>query len=314
MRTPTDGGSLMANYPLDLLARANPVRETPAVEAPERLRQMIEAAGPEAPVSREGRNWARPRVLQAMVATALVGAAVALGLALTNSSSNTHLSVVASAYAALSPEDGILEASFVKRETLRHKRVTIHEREWIDARTGIQRIRYDFAGAPAERALGDRWLEAWNGAAGHQHVIERIHLSIPLDRGKAVSALDAYRKLYLDKRIRLVGQVRWHGQLLWKLEGPGSGYMKSPHSPFVSLETIVVLVDPSTYLPVVRQNISLIKPGHPVETETELVKYKRLPVTPQNEALLRVYTQHPNARIETPPASRPKQIRGRRAR
>lgn len=312
MRIPTDGGSLMPDYPLDLLARANPVREPPAVESPERLRQLIEAFGPESPVSRR-RTWAAPRVLQAMAATALAGAAVALGLVLTNSSSSPHLSVVASAYAALSPEDGIIEASFVKRETLRHKLVTIHEREWVDAQTGSQRLQYDVAGALNERALGDGWLEGWV-AAGHQHVVQRIHLSILDGRGKPASALDAYRKLYFDKKIQVVGQVRWHGRLVWKLEGPGSGYQKSPHSPFIPIQTIVVLVDPSTYLPVVRQEINLLEPGHPVESETELVDYKRLPVNPENEALLRVYTQHPNARIETVthPATRP--IGGRRAR
>jgi hypothetical protein len=153
---------------------------------------------------------------------------------------------------------------------------------------------------PAETAVGDGWVENWSGGAAERDVVHRWYSSRFAGRGGAGSALDAYRELYFDKTIKLVGQVRWHGRLLWKLEGPGAGgYRNSPHSPFVPIETVVVLVDPTTYLPVVRQNISLIKPGHPVETETELAKYKRLPVNPQNEALLRVSPQHPNARVQT---------------
>lgn len=287
----------MAKYPLDLLARANPVRHTPAVESPERLRQMIEATGPEAPISRPGRSWARPRVLQAMAATALVGAAVTLGLALTNSSSNTHLSVVASAYAALSPEDGIIEASFIVRWG--HKGGRFHEREWIDARTGANRIRSEDAGTTAETSISDTGVENWeSGAAGKQDVVHRWLTSRFAGRGRAGSALEAYRKLYLDKTVKLVGQVSWHGRPVWKLEGPGAG-SQEPGGPSVPIETVVVLVDQTTYLPVLRQRVSLIRPTHPIESETELLKYKRLPVNPGTEALLKVARQHPNARIET---------------
>lgn len=287
----------MAKYPLDLLARANPVRHTPAVESPERLRQLIEATGPEAPVSRRGSSWGRPRVLQAMGATALAGAAVALGLVLTNSSSNTHLSVVASAYAALSPEDGIIEASFVVRYG--HKGARFHEREWIEARTGENRIRSEEGRTATETSVSDSGVENWtSSSAGKQDVVHRWLTSRFAGRGGAVSALEAYRKLYLDKTIKLVGQVSWHGRPVWKLEGPGAG-SQEPGGPSVPIETVVVLVDQTTYLPVLRQRISLIRPTHPIESETELLRYKRLPINPETEALLKVAPQHPDARIET---------------
>jgi len=85
--------------------------------------------------------------------------------------------------------------------------------------------------------------------------------------------------------------------MVWKLEGPGSA--STDHGKTVPFETVVMLVDQTDYLPVLRQRISLLRPSHPIESETELLKYRRLPTDPETEALLRVAPQHPHARIET---------------
>lgn len=308
MRHPTDGGILMADFPLDLLSDANPVREAPTVESPERLRQLIEAAGPGASTAGRGPARVRRRVLRAVATVAVAGIAATAGLLLSNGSSSPGVNVVAAAYAAITPKGGIIEARFVQWAVGPHgrRKVMDREREWIDASTGMHRTQalvphFDGKGIAAETAIRHGWYEDWSGARGERDVIDRGPVLQLAGRTgpRAASGIEAYRRLYLDRSLRLVGRERLRGRLLWKLEGPGSVASYSANSKPVPIETVVVLVDPSTYLPVVRRSINLLKPGHPAQEETELVGYRRLPAGADGKKLLSVSAHHPHARIVT---------------
>lgn len=68
-----------------------------------------------------------------------------------------------------------------------------------------------------------------------------------------------------------------HGRLLWKLESVAGIAVLAGHGKPVPVTTLVVLVDPHSYLPVVQRWIDVMAAKHPVEAESELIGYRRLP-------------------------------------
>jgi hypothetical protein len=112
--------------------------------------------------------------------------------------------------------------------------------------------------------------------------------------------LSLYRRLYRAGVIRLVGRVRLGARLLWKLEGDvGWGSSNIRARRFRPTNGLVVLVDPTTFHPVVEQQVNLALPGHPVTVESQLVGYRRLPRNATSEALLQISAQRPGLRVIT---------------
>jgi hypothetical protein len=316
----------MSNHMIARLAAANPVPDPPPVEQAERLRRLIEAEGHAMGVARR-RTSARRR----MRPLAVVGAAMlatTVGLLLSNGASSPGLNIAAAAYAATSSGGGVLEARFVDRMFLAHERVaTSHHREWIDASAGMRRERRTLPALISrhphlvyEMASSPGWIEAWSSAAGQTNVIYRVRYRArpalvgkprPVSSSGATqepAGIEAYRRLYRDGAIRLVGRERRGGRLLWKLEGVVGFAHTSAHAKLVPLLALVVLVDPRTYLPVVQRTVNLL-PGHrrQVQEESELLGYRRLPGGAASETLLKLAAQHPHAHYvgENPLAPRP---------
>ena len=98
----------------------------------------------------------------------------------------------------------------------------------------------------------------------------------------------------------MVGRERRYGWLLRKLEGDVAFGFHPFHAKLVPILAVVVLVDPRTYLPVIQRTVSLL-PGHrrQVQSESELLGYRRLPSGTASEALLKLSAQHPRARVVT---------------
>jgi hypothetical protein len=334
----TDYGGTMttADDTLARLAAANPVPELPAAEPPERLRRLIEAEGHAVGGARQ--RTPAGRLMRPLAAVGAAMLAATVGLLLSNGASSPGLNIAAAAYAATSSGSGVLEARFVDRTFLAHGRVvTAHHREWIDATTGMRRERRTLSALigrhPSEiyeLASSPGWIEIWDSATGEQNVVRRVRYSAAGDRGGAPrpgrprggttqtpTGVATYRRLYRERSIRLVGRERRDGRLLWKLEGDVGFAFYSFHAKLVPIVAVVVLVDPRTYLPVVQRTVSLL-PGHrrQVQTESELLGYRRLPGGAASEALLKLSTQHPRARVvganpTTPRPSRSHYIRER---
>jgi hypothetical protein len=319
----TDYGGTMttADETLALLAAANPVPELPAAEPPERLRRLIEAEGHA--VSGARRRTPASRLMRPLAASLAALTAATIGLVLSNGASSPGLNIAAAAYAATSSGSGVLEARFVDRTFLAHGRVVAsHHREWIDASTGMRRerrtlpallVRHPLA-SEYELAQTPNWIETWGSAPGERNVIHRVRygsrptpVSDPRPAPSSGAAqtpagIETYRRLYRDGAIRLVGRERRDGRLLWKLEGDVGFVRSSFHAKLVPIMAVVVLVDPRTYLPVIQRTVNLF-PGHQrqVQQESELLGYRRLPSGAASEALLKLSSQHPRARVVTGP-------------
>jgi hypothetical protein len=316
-----------ADSAIALLAAANPVPELPAAEPPERLRRSIEAEGQAA-----RRHRPTGRMVRTMAAALAAMLAATVGLLLSNGASSPGLNVAAAAYAATSSGSGVLEARFLDSMFLPHGRVVAsHHREWIDASTGMRRERRTLSTLTSrhpqevyELASSLGWIETWDSAAGELNVIRRIRYSTGGDRGgvpdpgphggtvqapaggataQAPAGVATYRRLYRERSLKLVGRERRDGRMLWKLEGDVAFAFHSFRAKPIPIMAMVVLVDPRTYLPVVQRTVDLL-PGHRrrVQTESELLGYRRLPGGAASEALLKLYTQHPRARVLTNPA------------
>jgi hypothetical protein len=120
--------------------------------------------------------------------------------------------------------------------------------------------------------------------------------ALPLE----TEGLSLYRRLYRAGLIRLVGPVRLGGRLLWKLEGVVGWTSSNVRAGrFRPTDGLVVLVDPTTFRPVVEQQLNLALPGHPVTVEGQLVGYRRLPRNASSEALLQISAQRPGLRVIT---------------
>jgi hypothetical protein len=309
-----------ADNTLALLAAANPVPELPAAEPPERLRRLIEAEGHAVGGARRHAPSGRMVRTTAVAVAAMLAATV--GLLLSNGTSSPGLNIAAAAYAATSSGSGVLEARFVDRMFLPRGRVVASQRrEWIDASTGMRRERRTLSALIGrhpqvvyELASSPDWIETWSSAAGERNVIQRIRYprAAPGGAAQVPAGIATYRRLYRERSIRLTGRERRDGRLLWKLEGDVAFAFHSFHAKPVPILAVVVLVDPRTYLPVVQRTVGLL-PGHrrQVQTESELLGYRRLPGDAASEDLLKLSVQHPRARVLTHPTTPSHYIRER---
>jgi hypothetical protein len=298
------------------LAAANPVPDPPAVEPAERLRCLIEDDLPAIDLDecRDGRSRIRRRALAAVPVA--VAASVA-GVLLTAGSSGPGMNVAAAAYAATSPQSGIVEAVFMAR-IFRGSQAggTLRQREWNDAAAGLRREQDTTTGPYGdtrethvlEMAFAPGRWETWSGGP-EANAITRTRTrtsglrfstgfgGISLD---GVEGIELYRKLYREGLMRLVGKERHESRQLWKLESHPLNYDANGKRVVIQPHVrLVVLVDPKTFLPVSERQIDVALPGHPTVVESNLVSYRHLPAGESDGKLFDLAAQHPGARILT---------------
>jgi hypothetical protein len=297
------------------LAHANPVLDPPVVESPERLRRLIEDDAPmpdlgerrdaHSPMG-EGSRMRR----RALVAVPICVAASVVGVVLSSGSSGPGVNVAAAAYAATSPQPGIVEAVFVTRiERGIQAGSILHQREWDDASRGLRRERVTFtevhdgkrethvsesASAPGRRETWYRGrLEV--STVARENALSDLKLRMAFDEVTfdGVEGIALYRALYREGLMRLVGHERHDGQSLWKLESRPTSY-DGANGRRIDIRTrLVVLVAPKTFLPIVERMIYLSLPGHPIALESDLLSYRHLPSGQSATNLLSVAAQHP---------------------
>jgi hypothetical protein len=303
-----------------LLADANPVLAPPPVEPIERLRRLIEddrvtVGDGDGRTAHTGSTRARrPSSSRARALAALLAAtATAVGVAITDEPSGPSVNVAAAAYAATSTGTGVAEAVFVDRvysggRVLR----TFQHREWIDAAAGRRREQSSFpsaAGLDSETASSPGQFEVWNDTRAEAGVIHRVLTPNRVNAGTVETSpgeaegIALYRRLYQQGPMRLIGRERHNDRLLWKLESAPTalGVPRTGSKP-VPLQCLIVLVDPNTFLPISERQINLYLPGHPVASESDLVRYRRLPRDASSEDLLSIVHRHPRATVIVIPA------------
>lgn len=311
----------MKSDPIRRLAAADPVSTPPAIESPERLRCLIEQEGtpPRQGPSREAKRGGAPR---RMVLGSLLAAGVCMALLLFDGGSpSPGVNVGAEAYAAIAPKGGIVEALFIAHSFGAEGEEILRQQEWQDAAT--HRIReLDTLQEPGldpsrtrtqitDWSFSPRMSEEWGGTlasssvrrlripegARFQLVVRLQHQNRTLIQHIAfagigmygLESLDLFRRLYRRGWMRLAGHERAHGRKLWRLES-------LPVGARASSTRLVVLVDPSSFLPVRERLLSLSHPGHPrVVVENELVRYRT--IKPGSPSIFNLAVQHAGARV-----------------
>jgi hypothetical protein len=274
------------------LRAANPVTEAPAVAPASEMLDRVQAERPAAP----SRGAKKPR---RFLAGALVAGAVAVGAVLLSlGASGPAPNIAAAAFAATSPEAGVLHAVFETRGAS-GGRAVFRQEQWIDQATGKERELVTFGSQTTERITGSEFAESWSSEAPDTIYTERRPTSkfaFAFD-GLTLSGLNGvalFRQLYRSGRIKLVGRARHAGQSLWRLESNGLGFGKRTRR-------LVLLLDPHTFLPTVQAIEDISNPKHPrIVSESRLVSYGHL--AGRIARNLDVRARHPNARV-LPPSS-----------
>jgi hypothetical protein len=309
--------------PLLRLSAADPVKAPPEVESPERLRCLIEQ---ESPVTQ---GWRGPKARRAAGRRMLIGSLLASGicfalLLIDGGSSSPGVNVGAEAYAAITPQRGIVEAVFVAHSFGPEGSETLRQQEWQDSATRQTRELDTLSEpdrVPPRTVLTDwsqspRVSEEWGGTvpsrsirreripAGArfllvvklQHQTRRLveHIAFAGIGMYGIESLDLFRDLYRKGWMRLAGRERRGGRSLWKLESrPIHGLSRATRG---ALTRLVVLVDPASFLPVLERQISYAHPGHPrVVVENELVRYRT--ISSHSAAIFDLAVQHKGAHV-----------------
>jgi hypothetical protein len=304
------------------LAAANPVLDPPVAESPERLRRLIEDGAPMPDIGErrdayssmsKGSRMRR----RALVAVAICAAASVAGVVLSSGSSGPGVNVAAAAYAATSPQPGIVEAVFVTHiERGIQAGSILRQREWDDAGRALRRERVTFTEVHdgkrnthvSESASAPGRHETWYRGRLEVSTVPRVMAFRDLNPRTAfvegtldgVEGIALYRALYREGMMRLVGHERREDQSLWKLESRPTSYDANGRS--IAIRTrLVVLVAPKTFLPIVERVIDAALPGRPVALESNLLSYRRLPTGQSVANLFSLAAQHPP---RVPPARR----------
>jgi hypothetical protein len=306
---------------MERLARANPVRELPAVEPVARVQELLESeseSGAPGPPSHR-RPW---RGLAG--AGALVAAVCAAVLALTAGSPSPRVDVLAEVYAATAPKPGIVESVTVTR-TFRGpgKGTSVTLREWDEPsaqrRRGFSVARSLHGGGALTRAdklYSPATWEAWssNGKPeglrplGGAHPAADVVYRIDWNSGyrpdsKRMGFLGSglvgsqfrqfYEALYRHAGWRVAGRERRDGRLLWRLE---EAPQKARARVREDSTRFYVLVDAHSFLPVYERLIYLTPAGPRTISESELVGYRTL-LASVNPGLFDLAAQHRGAKV-----------------
>jgi hypothetical protein len=307
--------------PIRRLVAADPVSAPPEIESPERLRCLIEQEGlsPTQGCSREAKRGGAPR---RMLLGSLLAAGVCVALLLFDGGSpSPGVNVGAEAYAAITPKSGIVEAVFIAHSFGARGGEILRQQEWQDSAT--HQIReLDTLQEPGldpsrtrtqitDWSFSPRVSEEWGGTLSSssirreripagtrfQLVVRLQHQNRTLIKHIAfagigmygIESLDLFRQLYRRGWMRLAGHERGHGRSLWRLESRPVGARGTS-------TRLVVLVDPSSFLPVLERQLSLSDPSHPrVLVENELVRYRT--IKPGSPSIFDLAAQHPGAPV-----------------
>jgi hypothetical protein len=226
--------------------------------------------------------------------------ALAINLTLSGGSSGPGVNVAAAAYAATSPGNGVIEAEFLIRPSLPGLAQTpIRHREWLDAASGRRREQTLGRSGSVESELltSPGRAEVWESGPTPAGTILRFKDQAPASEPVKPDGLGLYRRLYEGGSVRVVGRETLDGRVLWKLEGIVGFTRRRSRGPLRPVFGEVVLVDPTTYLPVIERQTDLTRPGHPTMLETRLIRYRRVPRGPSGEALAPLSAAHHGARI-----------------
>ena len=315
---------------MERLARANPVTEPPQVAPLPSIDQLIEqdsdALAPPRKATGAGGRPPRRRLAAASVFAAAACAAALLALA---GSSDRSVNVLAEVYAATAPRGGIVESVTVMRMFGGPGHSTRDElREWAEQAserrrglTGVRSLDGPAPPAQADKVYSPTVWEAWaspGGLAGirplggrsprpnvvYRYVWAAGHTPESKSMGFLGSSIVGsqftafYRQLYASGGWRVAGHERRGGKLLWRLEetpAQAQRRAREDHTRFY------VLVDPTSFLPVYERLIQLTPAGPRTARESELVSYRTLPSTPQNDGVFDLPVQHRGARVITQP-------------
>ncbi len=283
----------MTTDALTLLAAANPVAELPPVAPVDSLTCLRESPRAGAPSRRR-----HPRRLAVAAAGVAGVVAVLIGLVLSTGTSGPGVNVAAAAYAATSAGNGVIEAEFVIRSLLPGvAQPTLRHREWLDAATGRRREQTIGRGekVQSELALSPGWAEIWSTGPTAAGTIFRFKDQTRAEKTLKPSGLEFYRQLYQGGHVKLVGRQALNGRLLWKLEGAVGFTRRRRGGRPQPIFGEVILVDPSTYLPVSERQVDLTRTGHPTILETRLTHYRRIPPGRDSEALVLLSAAHRGA-------------------
>jgi hypothetical protein len=306
--------------PMARLAAANPVSDPPPAASPERLRRLIEDDAPAPGLGEE--RYGSPRasggsrtLRRALVAVSLCLAGGVAGIVLSSGSSGPGVNVAAAAYAATSPQEGIVEAVLLTR-IFRGSEAggTLRQREWLDSAKGLRREQDSTTGPYGNTqethvlesvSAPKRW-ESWS-AGSEANLVTRVRVSREVRMNTAfggisvtgVEGITLFRQLYRRGGMVLVGRERHVGRLLWKLESrPFSG--TNGRKLGVGTHTrLIVLVDPTSFLPVTERQIDIALPGHPTVVESNLLSYGRYAGRESEGGLFDLASAHPSARVRT---------------
>jgi hypothetical protein len=302
------------------LAAANPVPDPPPVESPERLRRLIEDDAPaldlgdqhygNPPASRGSRTLRRT-----LVAVPVCFAAGVAGVLLTSGSSGPGVNVAAAAYTATSPRSGIVEAVLLTR-IFRGSQAggTLRQREWLDSAKGLRREQDSTTGPYGNTqethvlesvSAPKRW-ESWS-TGSEANLVTRVRVSRDARMNMAfggisltgVEGIALFRQLYRRGGMVLVGRERHVGQLLWKLESRPFSDANGRELTVATHTRLIVLVDPTSFLPVTERQIDIALPGHPTVVESDLLSYGRYAGRESEGGLFDLASQHPSARVRT---------------
>jgi hypothetical protein len=323
-----NGGVLVTADVMARLARANPVPELPAVEAPEGLRHLIEDDEWPRGAGLPRRSRVPGRALAGVASIACASAAAVLLLA---GSSGSDSNVLAAVYAATAPKPGIVETVTLTRSFggPAHSGVA-RLREWSEASSARRRGLTTFTGSRFRAGVAQidvvyeplEW-EVWGNARGvglipqlterKANIVHRIRWAGPVQPddehlgflgGSLVGGewAQLFRVLYSKGQMRVVGHERHSGRLLWRLEASparAAARAREDHTQFI------VLVDPHTFLPVYTRLVNLALAGHPTVYESEQLSYRTLASTAANEKLFDLALQHPRAQVVNQTVVRP---------
>jgi hypothetical protein len=324
------------------LAAADPVTGTPSVEPPERLRRLIED---DAPTPMPGiESYERPggHGRRAVAGVLFSGLTSAVVLLFGGGSSDRDLNVAAEAYAATSPQPGIVEAVFLARSFREGKLATLRQQEWLDATTG-QRRELNTLDEPNGRrpfhqvtdwAFSRRLVEEWSLSPQRsllrlkhlpasarlrevvliQHTLAnlKVHLAFRGIGMDGLEGIEMFRSLYRTGQMKLVGRARHGARELWRLESRVivKHVRSGEPSTGESHTRLVLLVDPKTFLPVTEMQIDEGERGHPrVLVESNLLRYRQLAAGGPGLEIFDLVAQHPGARVIDVPPRFPKFIR-----
>jgi hypothetical protein len=308
----------MSEDSMKRLARANPVNDRLPV-AP-----FVAPAGEdgdERPALLVRRPRSHARRNGALALAGLAGGA-AVSVLLASGSSNSPVDVLAAVYAATAPRGGIVESVTVIRNDFGPgHQSTERLREWLQAPASRRRGLATFTkpGSAATQLVdvvySPQLWQFWSVGpllnpvpfrSNEPDTIRRIRWSpaAPADNGRMGFSgglageqwTQLFHTLYLKHQLRVAGQVRHRGRLLWKLEETPARARRRARE---DQTRYYVLVDPHTFLPVYTRLIDLARPGQPTISEDELLSLRTLPATAGNEKLFDLTLQHPSARVVT---------------